>query len=437
MTHTRLRETGSLQILGSLRPYRLRILAVTLILVIFLSGYFAGVALGTSSVTITPLSFHGDARFTVFKIGSTYYAKNGSSGAITYSSTNASYVVNSALAFGGTIILSGVSGETWTFTAGIRITKHGTSLRSMSSEMSGLVLHYDGSGPFIKTVADIGNYITGTRIEGISISADLSNTGVTYALQLEDVQSCSVRDLTVNSFNGTGVYINSNLNPNTCAVDIYNTRMYDVRRGIEFGANVFQINVWGGQLNGLGLAVSGTFGFKQDAGTTYDINCYGITISAFWSGIWIDTAAWNPSKSTWTNLQLETLTRGVYVVNAAYDISINGKITFTSVTQMYNLDPNCQIRVYRQAGVQWGELWVNHGVDTVANNEWIAHSLVGTPKIVLVTPEASLYASTTFTVVADVRNSTHFQVSCYWTNGTAISADAIVIDWYAEYYCFN
>ena len=73
------------------------------------------------------------------------------------------------------------------------------------------------------------------------------------------------------------------------------------------------------------------------------------------------------------------------------------------------------------------------GTATIANNEWIAHSLAGTPTTVTLTPRAVVYGGVTFIIGVVSRNSTHFQVGAYWTNGTAISADAIVIDWYAIY----
>jgi len=75
----------------------------------------------------------------------------------------------------------------------------------------------------------------------------------------------------------------------------------------------------------------------------------------------------------------------------------------------------------------------NSGTATVANDEWISHGLAGTPTTVTLTPRAITYDGVTFNVAVVARNSTHFQVGAYWTNGTAISDDAIEIDWYAEY----
>jgi hypothetical protein len=77
----------------------------------------------------------------------------------------------------------------------------------------------------------------------------------------------------------------------------------------------------------------------------------------------------------------------------------------------------------------------NSGTATIANGEWITHGAAGTPTTITITPRAVTYGSPAVTFVVGVvdRNSTKFQVGCYWTNGTAITTDAIVIDYYCEY----
>ena len=80
-----------------------------------------------------------------------------------------------------------------------------------------------------------------------------------------------------------------------------------------------------------------------------------------------------------------------------------------------------------------GYVTKSSGTATIANNEYISHGLAGTPTIVTITPRATVYDGVTFIVGCIARNSTHFQVGATWTNGTAITADAINIDWYSEY----
>jgi len=50
-----------------------------------------------TTVTITPQSYIETASYVIEKIGSTVYAKNGSTGVIEFSGTNASQVINNAM----------------------------------------------------------------------------------------------------------------------------------------------------------------------------------------------------------------------------------------------------------------------------------------------------------------------------------------------------
>jgi len=76
----------------------------------------------------------------------------------------------------------------------------------------------------------------------------------------------------------------------------------------------------------------------------------------------------------------------------------------------------------------------NSGTSTIANNEWVSHGLAGTPTVVTITVRTATYGTPAVPVVVGWinQNSTKFQVSAYWTNGTAITNDAISISWYTE-----
>lgn len=74
----------------------------------------------------------------------------------------------------------------------------------------------------------------------------------------------------------------------------------------------------------------------------------------------------------------------------------------------------------------------NSGMAIVANNEWVAHSLVTTPSLVTLTPMNATYLGQPVVVSWTDSNSTHFQVGTYFANGTAIVDDVIGISWYAE-----
>jgi len=76
----------------------------------------------------------------------------------------------------------------------------------------------------------------------------------------------------------------------------------------------------------------------------------------------------------------------------------------------------------------------NIGYATVANGEWVSHNLVTTPQCVQITVRTYVYGSPAMPVVVSWvnTNATMFQVTVYWTNGTAITTDAINISWYAR-----
>jgi len=81
----------------------------------------------------------------------------------------------------------------------------------------------------------------------------------------------------------------------------------------------------------------------------------------------------------------------------------------------------------------------NSGTATVANGEYITHGLASSLNIgasnstVLITPYTTTYDGVPVVVGCDFVNATHFRVSVYWVNGTAISDDAIQIWWQVKY----
>jgi len=81
----------------------------------------------------------------------------------------------------------------------------------------------------------------------------------------------------------------------------------------------------------------------------------------------------------------------------------------------------------------------NSGTTTVANGEYIAHGIDSSLNIgqgnssVLITEYTKVYDGVPVTVGCDYVNATHFRVAVYWTNGTAVTDDAIQIWWKVEY----
>ncbi len=73
----------------------------------------------------------------------------------------------------------------------------------------------------------------------------------------------------------------------------------------------------------------------------------------------------------------------------------------------------------------------NSGTTTVANNGWFAHELATTPTAVTLTPMNATYDGVAVVSSWVDINSTHVQVGLYWANSTAIT-DQLMVSWYAE-----
>jgi len=148
--------------------------------------------------------------------------------------------------------------------------------------------------------------------------------------------------------------------------------------------------------------------------------------------------------ATYTGIRLENNAReNIITANSirgdtTYSIIEEGTADRNQITNNF-LSPFSWVKVgsrtviARNFGEGTSHIQENSGSTTIANNEWIAHGLISTPTAVTLTPRAITYDEVTFNVAVVARNSTHFQVGAYWTNGTAISDDAIVVDWSAEY----
>ena len=123
-------------------------------------------------------------------------------------------------------------------------------------------------------------------------------------------------------------------------------------------------------------------------------------------------------NSTTTDLRLEATARTV-LVEANH---------FTHATLQIQIIAGATYTIRRNVGY----VTENSGTATIANNEWVPHGLATTPTVVTVTTRTATYGGVAVIVGWVGQNATHFQVSAYWTNSTAITDDAINISWYAE-----
>jgi hypothetical protein len=127
---------------------------------------------------------------------------------------------------------------------------------------------------------------------------------------------------------------------------------------------------------------------------------------------------------------------GGYDVNIADATSNRNMVignTLLSTNKLQNLGTDTKIRN------NIGFVTENSGAATIANGEYIAHGIdaslnIGpTNSTVTVTPYTVTYAGVPVVVGCPFVNGTHIQISAYWTNGTAITADAIQVWWKVTY----
>jgi len=98
--------------------------ATTLVLTVLLLASVGYVLTSNgTTVTVTPQSYTETASYVIFKVGSTYYAKNGSTGEIEFSGTNASQVLqqtaNKVGSAGGGMIFIKNTGGTYSLTSDV------------------------------------------------------------------------------------------------------------------------------------------------------------------------------------------------------------------------------------------------------------------------------------------------------------------------------
>jgi len=360
--------------------------------------------------TISPGIYPGAPSYTIWKEGSTYYAKN-AYGAIDYSGTDAITVIQNVVdalpSTGGYIFLSD---DTFTYSTPIVITDK-DGIRISGSSQGGTVLDYEGLGYAIVlnstssnqrcqiqnlninlTIYGNGIYLANhydTRIQSLTIRGadDTNQIGIRLygPAYWNTISECYIRNV------GIGIQIDNLANDN----DIIATHIYTITYGIRIN-------------RGAGTKIIG--GSIDDFDTAIYVNSSRTRIS----NMYIESFRANALGISITSNAVSTTIVAPYIELSA------SPVTYKVYNDGYNT------RVY-------GSEFQNAGTTIVANGEHIAHSLLTTPTTVEITPRSTTYDGVTFVVAVIGRNSTHFQVGATWTNGTNISADAIIIDWYAEY----
>ena len=454
---------------------RIKQILIVLSIVIFCSvvSYRLGVLAqmtGALKSIVEPGSMVTEASYVIFTDGNgNYYARNGDTGEIQYKSTNASWVIQSAIN----------SVPSW----GTVFLKKGV-YNSPSVEY----LEIDDSNPVYLT-GELGTTLE--RI-GIRINSDgndyaafrpvLSNLiidGMDYTkgsvgLWIKRFHHTSFKDIFIKRWD-VGIKLVGGL----WIIDFYNTRVYDSSSyGIYIaglgasGADeaVNAINFYGGWIGSCDICV-----YAQ--GETRDVHFFGTDLEPAGTNI-VKLEEYNgyiPRAWVFDGCTFEAYVEGMDVLlltgtgpNYYYgprhitfrDCAFNfgNNVTIINVThgwgiEMINPDllsfPNAtysivfgaesnecevneprKVHIYPSLSIKnsgTNNRFIGHnillrtensGTTIITNGDWIIHGLTTTPSIVTLTPRSNV------NVWVNDRNATHFQVG--------VSSGTVTVDWYAE-----
>jgi len=200
--------------------------ATTLVLTVLLLASVGYVLTSNgTTVTITPQSYTETASYVIFKVGSMYYAKNGSTGEIEFSGTDAATVIQSAIdatSEGGLVsIKQGIYTINTTYDTQIKITKTIT----VCGEGFGTILRFTGVGTdkrwinegctmgILMVLADNAVVrdltVDGNNIEGINgiVAGYQYPTEYKNNIKIIHVKAINCRPHSSNNANGYGIYI--------------------------------------------------------------------------------------------------------------------------------------------------------------------------------------------------------------------------------------
>ena len=423
----------------------------------------------SQTITIEPASFTETASYIIFKVGDTYYAKNGTTGEIEFSGTDASQVIQSAInalpsEHGGTVFLK--AGK-YIITHTIYLNKTHVQLRGEGTYATWLELA-DNADCSLLQIGHPTAHLMFNGVFDLSLHGNKANntkgSGIlVYGYRVSDMH---IERVICMSCPFDGIH----LEPLNGPVDGSGARFWNIwiknclfeycNIGVDIDANAYKGPIWqvwldnvyvynndlhgiviqGGDddyvkwinINNPHVRANGGYGIRIRPARYVSIinphvfdNQYGISISG-------------PSAFTTRYISIVGgFSKNFKTTNQEYGIIFDGNVedctiigvdvSNNTVKGISNPPSSCIIEDCK------GYVTENSGTATIANGEWIPHGLAGTPTVVTVTTLTPTYDGVPVVVGVASKNATHIQISAYWTNGTAITDDAIDISWDAKY----
>jgi hypothetical protein len=517
------------------------------VLCVFSVGYFVGLTVAqTGTITIEPNTFQTEASYVIFTDGTTIYARNGTTGAIDYSGTDASTVIQAAinaLASGGKIF---IKAATYNVDSDIIIAYNKTVIEGEG--IYATLFNCTGSahdvfsidGKSFCRIAHLG--INGNReiisypdpptippraisittgaehnvIEDVYVYGHADGFGIDYGNDNEIINCKSYNNKfvgvaigsnTVGKLSERNMVIGGEYWGQTSGIEIFGlgvgTNSYansTILLGMKIHDNTGSGITVATEANdllvssciiknngGSGIQIYTNVALTISKINIHDISSYNntdgfVTLSAqtnasariefvvvgscnsendkYFSLMYVANNANIDNINFVGNQWKGVTTGGIYgAVNGGTDITnvlVTGNIgrgtgrgvqadwACNSWTVTDN-DFQGQASALSFAGSNYivhynrGYVTENSGTTTIANGEYIAHGLdsslnIGpTNSTVTITPYTVTYAGVPVVVGCPFVNGTHIQISAYWTNGTAITNDAIQVWWKVTY----
>ena len=409
-----------------------------------------------------------EASYIIFQDGTTYYARNGFTGAIDYSGTDCFTVVNSSLYALADATLDWRGGKlffkkghypfganTLTLNAycwGIYLEGEGMSIGSQAVYINGT------ADPIIQFTGNM--YGGGLRHMRIRQETDGNNVGAVKFTSCHDIfmDYVFVQNGEIQLQQAHDIYIQNCLietqNGQNWGIDIEGTDVYDV----WIQDNVFHDKYVGIRLRyGCSRITLNDNKFNQmNTQAIQLLNCSAITIQGGWttdcsysaSGTIALIQAYDQADDADNPRNIEIT--GIKVMGASLGGTTKSARLFEhDMTAILNItihdnhiidiqNPNAAIHPYTTG------LLVHHNIGFVnansgtaidqANGGTVAHGLTGTPTMVQLTCLNATYDGEKVLVYWDQDNtdSTNISLDIHWANCTAIDDGVIDVSWYAE-----
>lgn len=402
------------------------VLIPLLIILSFTIGYYVKAQTELSFSTIIENgSMVETASYIIFKDGSTYYARNGTTGSIDYSGIIASTLIKN-------VISNCSNGDKIYFKKGTYVLTDPDSDNVAINITKPLILEFEGGVTFSvsSNIWAIVVYKCPVVITGFPTITGTSTLDAFYmrgGYASGSVISRSWVELRIRGTWRYGMLITGYTYNAVFLPDIYGTFDNGIRMDQEAGwsepypnANTFlQAFVNNNKPTGkccINIAdshIAGNTFISPNVGYGCD---YGFIIAG------TDNAIYNG----W----IEGVTTGITFSGSSARNRVWGGVITGVTTVIVDSGSNNRIvecEPYKNT---------NRGTVSVDNGDLIPHLLSHTPNLVLVTCKTPYYGSPPMPVIVTVTSydATNFQVNVYWTNGTVISSGTpISIDWYAEY----